>query len=106
MKKFSIYPIDETHEITVMGNHSAYIDALNKGIYKFFTFEIVSMSQHTRKYLLNNADDKSSNMGCWYTHCNGFNMDIVWHHTGVVTVNTYREYRTNKNKHEKQEDLH
>lgn len=97
MKKFSIYPIDEEHEITVIGNYSAYMEALNKGIYKTFYFKVVDIPAHTRKYLIRNATDYSSNRGHWYVHCNGFNMDIVWHYDKTMEVNTFREYRTNKN---------
>ena len=97
MKKFSIYPIDEEHEITVIGNYSSYIDALNKGIYKTFYFKVVDIPAHTRKYLLKNATNYSSNRGHWYVHCNGFNMDILWHYNKTLEVNTFREYRTNKN---------
>ena len=43
MKKFSIYPIDEEHEIVVIGNYSSYMDALNKGIYKRFSFKVVDI---------------------------------------------------------------
>lgn len=97
MKKFSIYPIDEEHEITVIGNYSAYMEALNKGIYKTFYFKVVDIPAHTRKYLIRNATDYSSNRGHWYVHCNGFNMDIMWHYDKTIEVNTFREYRTNKN---------
>ena len=97
MKRFNIYPIDEKHEINVIGNYSAYIDALNKGIYKTFYFKIVDIPKHTRKYLLKHANDYSSNRGHWHIHCNGYNMDIVWHYDKKLEVNTYREYRTNKN---------
>lgn len=98
MRRFVIYPIDEEHEIEVIGNYSVYMNALNKGIYKRFFFKVVDIPYHTRKYLLRNCNDFSSNRGRWYVHCNGFNMDIVWHYNKTLEVNTYREYRTNKSK--------
>ena len=98
MRRFTIYPINEEHEIEVIGNYSAYMDALNKGIYKRFFFKVINIPRHTRKYLLKHCNDYSSNRGHWYVHCNGYNMDIVWHYNKALEINTYREYRTNKSK--------
>lgn len=45
-----------------------------------------------KKYAVKKADDKSSNRGHWYAHCNGHSMDLMVNYQGDISINTYRHY--------------
>lgn len=93
MKTFDIYPIGPEFPITVRGNYAEYIRNLNSGKYKRFQFEIVEIESYIKKKILRISNDRNSNRGHWYAHCNGYNMDLILHYNGSIEVNTYHDYR-------------
>lgn len=82
----------ENIEITVK-NGRKFSEAAIQGNYEIF-FVKVSDSDlaKIKKYAVKHADDKSSNKGNWYAHCNGYSMDLFVNSKGDVTINTYRAY--------------
>ena len=98
MKTFDIYPLGPEHPITVKGNYAEYVRNLNSGKYKRFHFEIVEIDSYIKKMIIRLSNDRNSNRGRWYAHCNGYNMDLILFYNGYIEVNTYHDYRVVRNK--------
>ena len=83
----------ENVEITVK-NGAHFSKALIQGEYSNFEFKTNELdAERIKKFAIKYADDKSSNMGCWYAHCNGFAMDLIVLNSGKnFQLNTYRPY--------------
>lgn len=88
-------------------NGRAFEKALIAGEYKEFDIQPDEESAiRIRQFAIKHADDKSSNHGCWYAHCNMYAMDLIAGRVINKTagyayyhyhINTYRPYgRTNK----------
>lgn len=95
MKTFTIdiNPKLKNVEITVK-NGSKFTRSVIEGAYKVFQIEI---SEHdlkrVKKFAVKYSNDKSSNRGNWYAHCNGYSMDLTVANKGkYITINTYRTY--------------
>lgn len=91
MKTFNIYPLGKDYPILVKGNYSAYMRSLEKGEFKTFYFETVENPY--KKLIIRASNDRSSNEGQWFAHCNGYNMNIVLNKSGLISINTYADYR-------------
>ena len=52
-----------------------------------------SDAQRIKDFAIKNGDDKSSNNGKWWAHCNGYAMDLNVTEAGKkMSINTYRPY--------------
>lgn len=76
------------------GQVKHFQEALLAGDYNNFEFELVDGD--TSEYI-KVADDKSSNRGRWYAHCNGYMFDSVIRKSGdgkrYIQINTWSGYR-------------
>lgn len=94
MKSFTININSQLTDVTItVKNGRAFADAAIKGAYKNFNVEVDEYDlDRIKKYAVKHANDKSSNRGNWYAHCNGYSMDLIVHYNGRVSINTYRDY--------------
>lgn len=106
MKVFDIYPLGPDYPITVKGNYAEYLRNLNSGKYKTHRFEVVEIDAGLKKRIIRVSNDRSSNRGHWYAHCNGYNMDLILHYDGKIEINTYHNYRTVRNDFSKNQFCH
>ena len=102
MKNFYIYPLGKDFPILVKGNYSAFIRSLEKGEYQTFRFEIAE-NIYFKKMIIHSANDRSSNRGKWFAHCNGYNMNLVLYYNNIISVNTCAYYRVISTKPRKNE---
>jgi hypothetical protein len=94
MKNFIININSKLKNIKItVKNGKAFSEAAIKGEYKRFTVSVNEYDlKEIKKYAVKNANDKSSNKGKWYAHCNGYSMDLIVDYKGWVSINTYRDY--------------
>lgn len=94
MKSFTINIHPKLQNVSFsVKNGRKFTDSIVKGEYK--TFSIVISDQdlkRVKQFAVKIADDKNSNKGHWYAHCNGFAMDLIVHYDGRARINTYRPY--------------
>lgn len=82
-----------TNVVITVKNGRAFSEAAIQGIYSNFKVLVNDEDlKRIKKYAVKNANDKSSNRGHWYAHCNGFSMDLMVDYAGNVQINTYRSY--------------
>lgn len=94
MKTFNININSKLQDIEItVKNGRAFTDASIRGEYKNFKV-LVNEDDLARikKYAVKYANDRSSNRGNWYCHCNGYSMDLFVDYKGTVMINTYRDY--------------
>jgi len=95
MKTFiiDIHPNLENVEITVK-NGANFTRKLIKGKYNNFYFTTNDYDlKRIKQFAVKKGNDKSSNRGNWYAHCNGFAMDLCVMNKGKnLSINTYRPY--------------
>ena len=96
MKTFTINIHPELKNVTfTVKNGRKFTESLIEGLYE--NFYITPATEEDAKricdFAVKNADDKSSNGGYWYAHCNGFAMDLAVTHAGAeFMINTWRPY--------------
>lgn len=95
MKTFKITINPKVGEIEIaVKNGRKFTDAIISGYYSVFN---VNMNEadtiKMKKFAVKFADDKNSNGGSWYAHCNGYNMDMIINYRGEMSINTYGHYR-------------
>ena len=91
--RIDIHPELKNVEVTVK-NGAEFERCTIKGAYKVFRFTTNEAdAERIRKFAVKHANDKDSNRGNWYAHCNRFAMDLTVMHAGKeFTINTYRPY--------------
>jgi hypothetical protein len=94
MKSFTIDIHPKLQAVTFsVKNGRKFSDHLIKGEYGNFEIKIYENDlKRVKQFAVKNADDKNSNRGNWYAHCNGFAMDLIIDYKGYATINTYRPY--------------
>lgn len=96
MKTFTIDIHPELTNVTfTVKNGRKFSDSLIAGSYD--NFYITPATEEDAKrisaFAVKHADDKSSNRGNWYAHCNGFAMDLTVTHAGTeFMINTWRPF--------------
>lgn len=99
MKSFviDIHPYLKDVEIVVK-NGKLFSDCLMKGSYKEFSFTTNECdAKRIKQFAVKFGNDKSSNRGRWYAHCNGYAMDLMVLNKGsYFSINTYRPYGRSK----------
>ncbi len=95
MKNLTITINEELRDINItVANGRKFTDAFLSGEYHKFNISVNNADlERIKKYAVKNADDKSSNKGNWYAHCNGFSMGLMVTAQNEVTINTYVTYR-------------
>lgn len=75
-------------------NGAAFERAIIEGDYKRFAIIPDACDvKRLKKFAVRFGNDKSSNRGNWYAHCNGFAMDLLITNAGKsFEINTYRPY--------------
>lgn len=75
-------------------NGAAFERAIIEGDYKRFVIIPDACDvKRIKAFAVRFGDDKSSNRGNWYAHCNGFAMDLLVTNAGKnYEINTYRPY--------------
>jgi len=74
-------------------NGAAFLRSLILGELKSFTVVISNEDIiRVKKFAIKYGNDKSSNKGHWYAHCNGYSMDLQVDYNNRVIINTYRPY--------------
>lgn len=74
-------------------NGSSFTRSIIEGAYKRFTIVVDPEDlDRVKRFGVEYGNDNNSNHGRWYTHCNGYAMDILINYTGHVEINTYRPY--------------
>jgi hypothetical protein len=72
-------------------------ECLISGQYSTFTVKVVKGLDEFVKHVVKIANDKSSNGGRWYAHCNGYCLDAIVNYeskkTGKIQINTYYNHR-------------
>jgi hypothetical protein len=99
MKTFTIDIHPKLKDVTFsVKNGKKFTENLIAGNYKQFNIAIdESDIKRVKQFAVKYADDKSSNKGHWYAHCNGYAMDLIVNYNGEASINTYRPYgRSNK----------
>ena len=94
MAIFNIYPLGKNYPITVEGNKSSYLRALNMGTYSVHHFKVIDISKTTALLLCRNADDRCANTRGWHAHCRGKFQDYVYYKTcrgRFISLCTYRK---------------
>lgn len=94
MKSFTINITPKLENVTFsVNNGRAFSDALMSGIFKKFNIVISPKDlDRVKKFAVKYGNDKSSNRGHWYAHCNGYAMDLVVSYNGTAQINTYRPF--------------
>lgn len=80
------------------GQIARFNESLYSGDYHNFEFEL--LNGDTKK-LIEVANDRSSNKGNWYAHCNGYMFDCIVRKSGYdgklyIQINTWSGYRREK----------
>jgi hypothetical protein len=98
MKTFTIDINTELKNIEItVKNGRLFTDSMIQGAYKTFSVSVNEEDlNRIKKYAVKNANDKSSNRGIWYAHCNGYSMDLFVNYAGEVRINTYFNIRGSK----------
>jgi hypothetical protein len=80
-------------------NGAAFERAIINGEYKRFTIIPNEYdAKRIKKFAVKFGNDKSSNHGNWYAHCNGYAMDLLVTNGGTkFEINTYRPYGARSN---------
>lgn len=75
-------------------NGRRFEQAAISGEYATFFIEVAEKDiKRVKQFAVKNGDDKSSNHGNWYAHCNGYAMDLCVSNRGRhITLNTWRGY--------------
>lgn len=91
--KIDIHPQLQGVEITVK-NGALFTRCALEGKYKVFSVQVSEYDlPRLKKFAVKYGNDKSSNRGNWYAHCNGYAMDLLVTNAGKdVSINTYRPY--------------
>ena len=95
MKTYTINIHPELRSVTFsVKNGRKFEESLIKGEWGKFEINVVPEDMgRVKKFAVKFGDDKSSNGGAWYAHCNGFAMDLLVTSGGqYVIINTYRPY--------------
>lgn len=79
-------------------NGRKFEQAAISGKYATFYIEVAEKDiDRVKQYAVKHGDDKSSNRGNWYAHCNGFAMDLCVTNRGkYISINTFRGYGKDK----------
>lgn len=77
------------------GGLKRFQESLLLGKYEIHTFRLLDMND--KKRFLELSNDKNSNRGMWYAHCNGYMFDAVITFRNEISINTYSTYRREKN---------
>lgn len=94
MKTFTININPKLEAVTfTVKNGRKFTEALLSGKYLTFNIEVAPEDlSRVKKFAVKYGNDKQSNRGHWYAHCNGYAMDLIVHYNGKVSINTYRPY--------------
>lgn len=94
MKTYTVNINSKLENVTLtVKNGRIFREAIIKGEYRNFSVSVNETDlKRIKKYAVKHADDKSSNKGAWYAHCNAFSMDLMVDFAGNVSINTYRAY--------------
>jgi hypothetical protein len=95
MKKYTIDIHPKLKDVTfTVKNGAAFERALIAGHYGMVGIQIAPEDIiRVKKFAVKFADDKNSNRGNWYAHCNGYCMDLFVDYNGQANINTYAGYR-------------
>jgi hypothetical protein len=78
-------------------NGVSFLESLAGGFYGYYDVRVVNGLDEFIRYVIKHANDKSSNRGKWYVHCNGFCLGVFFNYTvrqsGFIRLNTYYNYR-------------
>lgn len=78
-------------------HNNSLTESLISGKYDVFNVRVVKGLEEFVQHVVKIANDKSSNKGRWYAHCNGYCLDAVVtfesKKTGMVQLNTYYNSR-------------
>jgi len=96
MKTFKISFCRELRDVEVsVSNYSSFIRCMLDGNSAVFNLKVSDDDlPRLKKFLVKYADDKSSNHGRWYAHCNTYLWDCIIYYNGNFQVNTAICYRT------------
>ena len=96
--KINIHPKLEGVEITVK-NGAKFTRAITEGRFCNFYFTVNDNDlKRIKEFAVKFGNDKSSNRGNWYAHCNGYAMDLCCMNSGKhLSLNTYRPYGKDSN---------
>ena len=91
MKTFQLTICNKLKDVTVtVKNYRKFEKAMMLKEYHNFNIVIAEPDiKRVKQYAVKNADDRSSNKGHWYVHCNGYSMGLFINYEGSATVNTY-----------------
>ena len=95
MKTYTINIHPELKDVTFsVKNGKAFEKALIAGDWKTFEIQVSESDlKRVKQFAVRYGNDKSSNRGNWYAHCNGYAMDLIVAIAGQrISINTYRPY--------------
>lgn len=98
MKSFTINIATGLEGVEVIvKNGRKFQEAIIAGAYKTFEFTTNEEdAERLKKFAVKKGDDKNSNRGNWYAHCNGYAMDLFVGNAGkTFSLNTYRNFGRN-----------
>jgi len=89
----NIHPQLQSIEVTVR-NGALFQRSIIEGSYRSFNFTTnPEDAEKIKSFAVKFGNDKSSNKGNWYAHCNGYAMDLTVTQKGnSFSINTYRPY--------------
>lgn len=95
MKEYNIDIHEHLKGVKIKVKNGALFErCIISGTYKSFEIQLSEKdAERVKKFAVKYADDKSSNKGNWYAHCNGYAMDLMVLNKGsFFSINTYRPY--------------
>lgn len=96
--KINIHPKLKDVSFTVK-NGKKFTENIVTGSFCQFSINIDPKDiERVKKFAIEHGDDKSSNNGSWYAHCNKYAMDLFINYNGSATINTYRPFCKYDNK--------
>ena len=95
MKTYVIDIAPQLRNVTItVKNGKRFSDYLIKGHYgNFYVYVAQEDLSRVKKFAVKYGNDKGSNRGNWYAHCNGFAMDLCITNAGkYISITTARYY--------------
>ena len=93
--KLTIHKDLQDLELT-FNNGASFMRSFMSGEYRLFNFTPSDYDgEKIKNWLVKNSNDKHSNKGNWYAHCNGYAMGLMVSKINgkfIYQLNTYRHY--------------
>lgn len=99
MKTYTIDIHPNLQDVTFsVANGAKFERSLIRGDWHYFYIDIAKEDlKRVKRFAVEYGNDKSSNGGNWFAHCNGFAMGLCVSCKGkYISINTYRPYGRTK----------